>query len=256
MSKWFLRGLVFAALMVVVRLIQGVLINAFEAQAGLISLVLVILFAIGVFIWGRSDGREDAKATADPDRRADLAMTWLGAGLVAGLLSGFAAWVIGQFDKALYISSFFNELTSFAAFTALLVFVVAVAAVALGRRAIDKEYEKHPERRPVPAAEAEIQPATDVFATVGAPAVAAEETGAVPTEAAAAPVAPAADATLAGPSAGFTTEEFPADADATTEIPVIEDDGGIAAQSDDAASDDSASDDAAAEDSASDDSTK
>lgn len=238
MSKWFLRGLVFAALMVVVRLIQGVLINAFEAQAGLISLALMILFAIAVFVWGRSDGRADAKATADPDRRADLAMTWLGAGLVAGLLSGFVSWLIGQVDKALYISTFFNELTSFAAFTALLVFVVAVAAVALGRRAIDKEYEKHPERRPVPAAEAESQPATDVFATVGAPALAAEEAGAAQTEAA----APAVDATLGSPaglSGGFTTEEFPADADATTEIPVIEDNGVTEAQSDDSPSDDS-----------------
>lgn len=250
MSKWFLRGLVFAALMVVIRLIQGVLINAFEAQAGLISLVLMILFAIGVFIWGRSDGREDAKAHADPDRRDDLAMTWLGAGLVAGLLSGFVAWVIGQFDKALYISTFFNELTSFAAFTALLVFVVAVAAVALGRRAIDKEYEKHPERRPVPAAAQESQPATDVFATVGAPALAAEETGAVQTEAA----APAADATLADPaglSGGFTTEEFPADTDVTTEFPVIEDNGGVETQSESAVSETESP-----EDSASDDSTK
>ena len=33
MSKWFLRGLVFAALMVVIRLIQGVLINAGWSQA-------------------------------------------------------------------------------------------------------------------------------------------------------------------------------------------------------------------------------
>lgn len=250
MSKWFLRGLVFAALMVVIRLIQGVLINAFEAQAGLISLALMIVFAIAVFVWGRSDGREDAKATADPDRRADLAMTWLGAGLVAGLLSGFVSWLIGQFDKALYISTFFNELTSFAAFTALLVFVVAVAAVALGRRAIDKEYEKHPERRPVRAAAEESQPPTDVFATVGAPALAAEETGAVQTEAA----APATEATLTSPdglSGGFTTEEFPADTDATTEFPVIEDNGGTETQSDSAVSETES-----AADSPSDDSTK
>lgn len=239
MSKWFRRGLVFAAVMVVVRLIQGVLINAFEAQAGLISLALMILFAIAVFVWGRSDGREDAKAEADPDRRSDLAMTWLGAGLVAGLLSGFVSWVIGQFHKGLYISSFFNELTSFAAFTALLVFVVAVAGVALGRRAIDKEYEKHPERRPVPAAQEQSEP-TDVFATVGAPVVAAEETGAVSAET-------APDATLAGPASGFTTEEFPADADAeaTTEFPVIKDDGAVAAQSDDSAADDTPADDSA-----------
>jgi hypothetical protein len=30
MSKWLLRGLVFAALMVIVRLLQGALINAWE----------------------------------------------------------------------------------------------------------------------------------------------------------------------------------------------------------------------------------
>lgn len=222
MSKWFLRGLVFAALMVVIRLIQGVLINAFEAQAGLISLVLMILFAIGVFIWGRSDGREDAKAHADPDRRDDLAMTWLGAGLVAGLLSGFVSWVIGQFDKALYISTFFNELTSFAAFTALMVFVPGVAAVTLGRRRIDKDYDKLPVRHHGLAAEGQPVPATDVFATVGAP-LAAEETGAVQAEAATAAAQTDADATLGAPAAGFTTEEFPAEADATTEIPVVED---------------------------------
>lgn len=243
MSKWFLRGLVFAALMVVIRLIQGVLINAFEAQAGLISLVLVTLFAIGVFIWGRSDGRADATAHADPDRRDDLAMTWLGAGLVAGLLSGFVAWVIGQFDKALYISTFFNELTSFASFTALLVFVVGVAAVAIGRRSADKEFEKHPERRPSPVvvADVESQPTTDVFATVGAPAVVEDETGAVQ-------AAADAGATLAAPAAGFTTEEIPAEedtADATTEIPVIQDAGetvDLAAQSEDVVAEDAAPD--------------
>lgn len=250
MSKWFLRGLVFAALMVVIRMIQGVLINAFESQAGLISLILMILFAIAVMVWGYSDGRADARANPDPDRREDLAMTWLGAGLVAGLVSGLVSWIIGLVDKALYVSSLFNELTSFAAFTALLVFVTAVAAVTLGRRRVDKEYEKSPHRHHGLAAQGEAAP-TDVFATVGAPAVAAEQAsgvGAIQTEAAphadtAAPQADAAatqadaGATLAGPAAGFTTEEFPAvedQADATTEIPVV-DEGGPSAQSDDSA---------------------
>ena len=49
MSKWLLRGLVFAALMVVVRLLQGAFINAWETKAGLISIVLVALYAVAVF---------------------------------------------------------------------------------------------------------------------------------------------------------------------------------------------------------------
>lgn len=222
MSKWFLRGLVFAALMVVIRLIQGVLINAFEAQAGLISLILMILFVIAVMVWGRSDGRADAKANPDPDRREDLAMTWLGAGLVAGVLSGLVSWIIALVDKALYVSTLFNELTSFAAFTALLVFVPAVAAVTLGRRRVDKDYEKQPMRHHGLAAQEEAS-TTDVFASVGAAPVAAEETASAPAD---------ADATLAGPAAGFTTEEYPTEEypaeneAATTEIPPIADDGG------------------------------
>lgn len=222
MSKWFLRGVVFAALMVVIRLIQGVLINAFESQAGLISLILVALFVIAVMVWGYSDGRADAGANPDPDRRDDLAMTWLGAGLVAGLLSGLVSWIIALVDKALYVSSLFNELTSFAAFTALLVFVAGVAAVTLGRRRVDKGYAKAPVRHHGLSAQDDAPP-TDVFATVGAAPVAAEETAAAPADAAA--TQPDAGATLAGPAPGFTTEEFPADADETTELPAVEDNG-------------------------------
>ena len=57
-----LRGLVFAAAMVVVRLFQGALINAWQTQAGLISIVLLLLFVIGVVVWGVLDGRADARA--------------------------------------------------------------------------------------------------------------------------------------------------------------------------------------------------
>jgi len=217
MSKWFLRGLVFAALMVVVRLVQGVLINAFESKAGLISLALVALFLVPVLLWGLSDGRADARANPDPDRREDLAMTWLGAGLAAGLLSGLACWIIGLLVKSLYVSTFFNELTSFAAFTALLVFVPGVAAVALGRRGVDKGYAKTPVRHhglaaTGAAAAGADAPDTDVFASVGALPTAAEAAAQTATT-------PDADATLGGAATGFTTEEIPAAADDTPETP-------------------------------------
>ena len=71
MSKWLLRGLVFAALMVIVRLLQGALINTWETKAGLISVVLVVLYAIAVFVWGHIDGRADARANPDPNRCPD-----------------------------------------------------------------------------------------------------------------------------------------------------------------------------------------
>lgn len=113
MTNWMLRGLAFAAAMVVLRLFQGALINAWQMLSGLISLVLLLLFAIGGVVWGVMDGRADAKASPDPDRRQDLAMTWLLAGLVAGALSGAVAWLISLFYKAIYTGGPINELTTF-----------------------------------------------------------------------------------------------------------------------------------------------
>lgn len=168
MKNWLLRGLVFAAAMVAVRLVQGALINAFPTKAGLVSVLLVLVFAVGAVLWGLRDGRADATAVADPDRRADLAMVWLTAGLIAGALSGVVAWVISLLDKAIYTGGFFNEITTFASFTALLVFLPAVAAVAIGRLLVDRQREKNPGQfRTSEAAGTSDRADTDVFAAVG-----------------------------------------------------------------------------------------
>jgi hypothetical protein len=177
MSKWLLRGLVFAALMVIVRLLQGAMINAWETKAGLISITLVVLFAIAVFIWGLIDGRADANANPDPDRRGDLAMTWLLAGLFAGVVSGVVAWFISLFYKSLYVEALLNEVTTFAAFTALVVFLFAIAGVSLGRWLVDRNLEKQPRKHHglAEAAAEQEQRAdderadTDVFAAVRHP---------------------------------------------------------------------------------------
>lgn len=149
MRSWLLRGLVFAFLMVVLRLIQGAMINTWETQAGLISVFLVVVYLIGVLVWGYLDGRSDARAQPDPDRRSDLAMTWLIAGLIAGILSGAVCWFISLFYKGLYVGGLVNELTTFAAFTALLVFVGAVVGFGVGRFLTDRQYNKEgaPPRR-------------------------------------------------------------------------------------------------------------
>ncbi len=139
MATWIVRGLLFAAGMVVLRLFQGALINAFQEMAGVISVVLVLLFMIVVIVWGLLDGRADARENPDPDRRADLAMTWLLTGLVAGVVGGAVAWLVSLLYRGLYVGALINEITTFAAFTALLVFLPGMGAVALGRYLIDRK---------------------------------------------------------------------------------------------------------------------
>ncbi|ORV53381.1 hypothetical protein AWC05_19905 [Mycobacterium florentinum] len=158
-----LRGLAFAGLMVVVRLVQGAIINAWQTQAGLISVVLLLLFIIGVAVWGVLDGRADAKANADPDRRADLAMTWLLAGLLAGILSGAVSWLVALFYKGLYTGGLINEVTTFAAFTALCVFLPGIVGVAVGRWRVDRN--PPPDR---PGGPDEERADTDVFTAASA----------------------------------------------------------------------------------------
>jgi MFS family permease len=164
MRSWLLRGLIFAFGMVVLRLVQGAMINTWETQAQVISIFLVLIFALAALVWGYFDGRSDAQAQPDPDRRGDLAMTWLLAGLVAGILSGAVAWLISLFYKTMYVAGLMNEITTFAAFTALVVFVMATLGVAAGRVLVDRRYDKE---HPVPQHDGSHGPDTDVFAAVG-----------------------------------------------------------------------------------------
>ncbi|HUM00214.1 MAG TPA: B-4DMT family transporter [Mycobacterium sp.] len=165
MRSWLLRGLVFAFLQTLIRIIQTAMINTWETQAALISVLLQAVLAVVVLVWAYIDGRRDANAQPDPDRRADLAMTWLLAGLVAGVLSGLASLIVSLFYKNMYVMGLMNELTVFAAYTALLVFVMAMIGVALGRFLVDRRYAKegYTSRR----REGDENPDTDVFAAVG-----------------------------------------------------------------------------------------
>jgi len=187
------RGLVFAAAMVVVRLLQGALINAWQTQAGLVSIVLLLLFVIAVVVWGLLDGRADATANRDPDRRGDLAMTWLLAGLVAGILSGAVSWLIALVYKGLYTGGLINEVTTSAAFTALLVFLPGIIGVSVGRWRVDRQFEKTPEKHHgldvkrdgdtdvFSAVRGDDTPTGEIPAQTAAGAQAEERTGAVAT---------------------------------------------------------------------------
>jgi MFS family permease len=182
MRSWLLRGLIFAFLQTVIRIIQTIMINTWETQAVLISIFLQLIFAVVALAWGYVDGRSDANAEPDPDRRRDLSLTWLIGGLVAGVLSGALCLIISLFYSSIYVMAPVNELTTFAAYTALLVFLMAMLGVALGRFLVDRRYNKE---HPVPRHGGEEGPDTDVFA-----AVSSEETQREATEGRATPEAP------------------------------------------------------------------
>ena len=156
MTTWLPRGLVFAAGMVLLRLVQGTLINTYPTKAGLISVALVVLFGLAALVWALLDGVADARANPDPDRRRDLAMRWLLTGLIAGVLSGFVVWAISLFYRNVYAEGIVPELSVFAAFTALLVFVPAVLAVAVGRRLVDRTRPPQERRRVTDGVESDV----------------------------------------------------------------------------------------------------
>ena len=89
-------------------------------------------------------------------------MTWLLAGLIAGVLSGLVSWIISLFYPALYVGGLVNEVTTFAAFTALLIFLPAIIAVGLGRWMVDRNAPRA-DRKPKGDGE---RADTDVFAAV------------------------------------------------------------------------------------------
>jgi hypothetical protein len=216
MTSWMLRGLTFAGLMVVVRLIQGTIINALPTSAGLVSIVLLLLFTVAGFVWGVIDGRADATANPDPDRRRDLAMTWLLAGLAAGILSGAVSWVIALGYKGLYTGGLINEVTTFAAFTALVVFLAAIVGVTFGRWRVDRN---PPPRREGGPDEERVD--TDVFSAVRGDDTPTGEMD-VPTATAAAPSA-VATAEREEPTETLPSVEPTIEQDAPTEtIPTAE----------------------------------
>lgn len=205
--------------MVVIRLLQGPMINTWESQSAVISVALMVVFVVGVVAWALQDGRADAAANPDPDRRQDLAMTWLNAGLIGGLIGGAVTWLISLFDKSLYAAGLLSELTTFAAFTALLVFVPAMTGVVVGRWLVDRNAGKLPQHHHGLAATAQDHAESDVFAAVGAGASGAAAAGAVGEATATAPPI------TAPPITEWPTAEIPATTDepTTAEIPATTD---------------------------------
>lgn len=205
MASWLVRGLVFAVLMIVIRVVQGLLIEIFPTHPGTVSFLVVLVLVIAAVVWGVRDGRDDATKNPDPDRRSDLAIVWLLAGLITGFVSGAVTWLISLLDKALYAGSLLNEISTFAAFSALVVFMSAIFGVTLGRWWVDRKRAKDPHAYKHHGLAAQEEGAdTDVFAAVGG--------GDAPESAddsAAAATAVSAGGSAGGSAEPASTEEFP-----------------------------------------------
>lgn len=176
MTTWLPRGLLFAIGMVLLRLVQGSLVNASPTHAGSISISLVALFGLAALIWGFFDGVSDARANPDPDRRRDLAMRWLLAGLFAGVVSGIVCFIIARFYKAIYADGIVPEVTAYAAFTALMMFLPAMITIVIGRWVIDRRRPyapRHHGEGDVFESVYDHEPRTGPIAPVGAAAAAA-----------------------------------------------------------------------------------
>ena len=167
MRSWLLRGLFFAVLQTVIRIVQTMMINTWETQAAVISIFLQVIFGVVALVWGYIDGRSDASAQPDPDRRSDLAMTWLLAGLFAGVVSGLACWLIGK----VLLGAVRAGLPERAHHVRRLHRTARVRDgddwVTLGRFLVDRRYNKeHPTRTRDRSGNGSDNPDTDVFEAV------------------------------------------------------------------------------------------
>ncbi|MGV9676730.1 B-4DMT family transporter [Nocardia sp. NPDC003482] len=135
MNSWVLRAAVLGALTVVLRILLGFgMIQSPTHGAWMRTLCLIVLIAAAL-LWGLADGRGDRRAHPDPDHGgADLTMRWLKAGVVGGLGSGLVSWVLDYVPKFdLGGNGLLFELTAGASFIVLMIFIPAMAGVALGR---------------------------------------------------------------------------------------------------------------------------
>ncbi len=142
-TQWLTRGAVFAVLMVLIRVVQGLAISVWDTHGTAINIVLVLVFVGAVTAWAITDGRGDAQRNPDPDRHDDLAMWWLLSGIVAGVVSGLAVWLISLFNNGIYAAGILAELTTTAAFVSLLVFAPAMVGVFVGRLLVDRKEKEH-----------------------------------------------------------------------------------------------------------------
>lgn len=143
MTGWVVRAIGMCLVNVGVRILLGVAVTQWPLQGSQLRWLGLAAVLLIVIVWAGLDGIRDRRAHPDPDDSSDLTMVWLKTAVFAGLVAGLAAWLIQLLvDFSMGRNSLFFELTSGAAFTILLIFIPATAAVFLGRLLANGEAKK------------------------------------------------------------------------------------------------------------------
>lgn len=139
MTAWVVRGVLLAVLNVVARILLGFAIGQWPLSGSSLRWVALAVVVLAAAVWGFVDTRRDRRSGAN----ADLLILWLKAGLFGGVLAGALAWLadlLPVFD--LGDNSLLFELTSGAAWTALLIFVPAMVGVGIAHHLENRRESK------------------------------------------------------------------------------------------------------------------
>ncbi|QLY34713.1 B-4DMT family transporter [Nocardia huaxiensis] len=143
MNAWVFRAVVLGALTVGLRTVLGFAMVYWPTSGSWLRILCLIVLLGAVVTWGVLDGRADRKAHPDPEHGTDLTMRWLKAALAGGLGSSLVSWLLDFLPKFdLGDNGLLFEITSAASFIVLLIFVPAVAGVALGRYLVGRDAKK------------------------------------------------------------------------------------------------------------------
>ncbi|MFC6012437.1 B-4DMT family transporter [Nocardia lasii] len=138
MTAWVFRAVVLSALVVALRVLLGFAMGSLPTYGTLWRAACLVTILAVVVAWGMRDGRAHAEART---------VGWLAAAALTGLTSCAVCWLLDQAPGIeLGDAGLLYELSSAASFIFLLVFLPALAGVALG-------HARRPDESASPAAE-------------------------------------------------------------------------------------------------------
>lgn len=154
MFSWVLRSIVMTVAHVVGRIILGIAVTTAPLHGTVLRYTAVAIVVLIVLVWAGIDGVIDARRHPLVEDRSDLIMRWLIAGIITGLVAGFICHLLEAAGMdGIGARTWFFDLTSGAAGTALMVILPSALGIAMGRwigksdTNMDEEAEERRQRR-------------------------------------------------------------------------------------------------------------